>query len=446
MIFILEIIYLTLLLAQILRCLYFWQLKEYRWDRFREFLTTSQRLEFFLPSRRFFLPKFTLKILLLGYLSVYFSLETIRFFPNQLLGKILAFLLVPLTASLAVLFIKPATDILTDLIIFMAKIKIKLMPKSQIVIGITGSFGKTSIKEILSHVLSAKFRVCKTLGNNNTAIGVALTVLRQLNRSHQYFVVEMGAYKKGEIQKICQIVKPKIAVITGISDQHLSLFGNREKLIQAKSELLSALPINSLAFINGQNPGAKKIAKNFPQLNNIFYHYPKKKFKTNLLGDYQQLNLQAVNLIAQNFQVPSKIILKRFTNIPIFITMLVKKIGLNQAVIIDDSYNANPEGFKEAIQFVKTLKYSQKILITSGIIELGSASRKHHEEISRIAQPIFNHVFVTKPDIGAYFPQAQVEPDPGKILKKLNFNSQTLILLEGRLPKKFILSLCQNLS
>lgn len=446
MIHLIEVSYFLILLTAILRCLYFWQLKEYRLDRFKDFLSTSQRLQFFLPSKHFFRPKLTLKIILLGYLSVYFSVLIINFFPQQLLALIIAFILTPVTTSLSVLLIKPISDMFIDLLIFLAKLKMKLMPKSQIVIGITGSFGKTSTKEILSHVLSAKFKVCKTLGTNNTAIGVALTVLKQLNRSHQYFVVEMGAYKKGEIKAICQIVKPKIAIITGITDQHLSLFGSQENLIQAKSELLLALPAKSPAFFNGDNEITKKLANQFPHLNTMEYYFPKNKFTTNLLGDYQQLNLQAAYLVAQKLQLSPNLIRARFTNIPVFKTMLVKRIGLHQSVIIDDSYNANPEGFKAAINYVKTLNYSQKILITSGMIELGFASQKHHQEIGKLAQSVFNQVLVTKPDVAAFFPQVQLEPDPGKILKKLKLNSQTLVLLEGRLPEKFILSLCPNQS
>jgi len=178
----------------------------------------------------------------------------------------------------------------------------------------------------------------------------------------------------------------------------------------------------------------------------VYYYFPKNKFNTNLLGDFQQLNLQAAYLVGQKLQLPLKLLKVRFTNIPAFKTMLVKKIGLNKSTIIDDSYNANPEGFKAAINYVKTLNYSQKILITSGMIELGSASEKHHREIGKLAQPIFNQVFVTKPDVAEFFPQVQVEPDPNRILKKLPLNSRTLVLLEGRLPQKFILSLCPNRS
>lgn len=445
MIHYLELIYLLILLIAILRCLYFWQLKEYRFDRFKDLLTTSSRWQFLLPSKHFFRPKLTFKIILLSYLAVFFSVLLMDFFPQRI-GLVLAFFLAPLSTSLAVLLIKPLTDLLTDLLIFLATLKMKFMPKSQTVIGITGSFGKTSTKEILSHVLREKFKVCQTLGTNNTVIGVALTILKQLKRSHQYFVVEMGAYKKGEIKTICKIVKPNIAVITGITDQHLSLFGSQANIIQAKSELLLALPTKSPAFFNGQNQITKKLAKQFPRLKTQKYYFPKKKFKTNLLGDYQQLNLQAAYLVAKELNLSPKIIQARFTNIPAFKTLLSKKIGLHQTTVINDTYNANPEGFKAAINYVKSLNYSQKILITSGMIELGSANQKHHQSIARLVQPIFNQVFVTKPDVVEFFPKAELETDPRKILKKLKLNSKTLILLEGRLPQKFILSLCPNQS
>lgn len=446
MIHYLEIIYFLILLTAILRCLYFWQLKEYRFDRFKDFLSTSQRLQFFLPTNHFFRPKLTIKIILLGYLSIYFSILIINFLSQPLLAPLIAFILTPLTTSLSVLLIKPLSDLLTDLIIFLAKLKMKLMPKSQIVIGITGSFGKTSTKEILSHVLRAKFKVCQTLGTNNTAIGVAITVLKQLKPSHQYFVVEMGAYRKGEIKTICQIVKPKIAVITGITDQHLSLFCSQENLIQAKSELLLALPAKSLAFFNGRNSITKKLSNQFPHLITINYYFPKNRFTTNLLGDFQQLNLQAAYQIAQKLKLSPQLIRARFKNIPAYKTMLVKKIGFNHCLVINDSYNANPEGFKAVINYVKTLNYPYKILITSGMIELGSASEKHYREIGKLARTVFTQILLTKPDILKFFPQAQVEPEPGKIINKLSLNPQTLVLLEGRLPNKFILSLCPNQS
>ncbi|MCX6817189.1 MAG: UDP-N-acetylmuramoyl-tripeptide--D-alanyl-D-alanine ligase [Candidatus Beckwithbacteria bacterium] len=447
MIFLLQIIYFILLLVAILRCLYFWQLKEYRLDRFHQFLATSQARQYWLPVRWFLRPKLTLKILVLIYLSLYFSQILLQLKPFWL-WLIIAYLIMPLTATIAVLLLKPITDLLSDLVVFAAKIKLKFSPRSLIVIGITGSFGKTSTKEILAHVLSAKFSVCKTSGTNNTLIGVALAVLTKLHSSHDFFVVEMGAYKPGEIKAICQLVKPKLAILTGIGTQHLGLFGSQPKLISAKSELLQSLVTGSHAFINGENQIARSLVPQFSHLKIKLYFRPKKPYSTNLLGDYQQVNLTAAVQVASKFKIPSKVIISRLTNIPAFKTMMVKKTGLKHSIVIDNTYNANFDGFLAAINFIKTQNFSQNILITSGIIELGSRTAALHQQLAQAAGPVFTKIYLTKADIAKFFPGSIYEPDPKKILKDLIpiLNSKTLVLLESRLPKKFIASLCPNQS
>ncbi|MFH0943061.1 MAG: Mur ligase family protein [Candidatus Beckwithbacteria bacterium] len=425
----LEIIYFLLLLKEILKCLYYWQLKEYRFDRFKDLLRTQPKRLYFLPSRYLLFPRLTLKIILLVYLSLYFSL----FF-----HPILAYFLVPLIVSLVVIILKPLSDLFIDFLVFCAKIKLKVMPKSQLVIGITGSYAKTSTKEIISHILAAKYSVCKTPETKNTLIGVAITILKTLKPAHRIFVVEMGAYKPGEIKSICNLVKPTIGVLTGITSQHLSLFGSQEKLLLAKSELCQALPSKSLALFNGEDQAVRKIASNFPQLTQVFYTYPKTKYKTNLLGDYQQLNLQAGVLLARKLGIKTALIKKRLLSLPAFKTQLTRKLGVNRATIIDNTYNANPEGFKAAINFAKTLAFDKKILITSGIIELGEDSTKHHQAINRLAQPVFSQIYITKPNLIEFFPTAKLISDP----KKLSLDYKTLVLLISRLPQKFIDQLC----
>lgn len=222
MVHIIELIYFAILLKAILRCLYFWQLKEYRLDRFRLLLSTSDIKRFFLPTKSLLRPKLTIKVFILAYLSLYFSFQFLRFFP-QTIGPFLAYLAIPLSVSISVILLMPLTGFIYDFFIFMAKLKLRLFHKRLTVIGITGSFGKTATKEILAHLLSAKYQVCKTPATKNTAIGVALTILKNLKKHHQYFVVEMGAYKKGEIKQICQLVKPQVGILTGITEQHLGL-------------------------------------------------------------------------------------------------------------------------------------------------------------------------------------------------------------------------------
>src|SRR3990167_9259053 len=148
-----QIIYLLVLSEAILRCLYFWQLKEYRFDRFREGLRAG----------------LTAKIILLFLMTLILSRQFIWW---------LAYLLAPMLVAVAVAFISPITDAAKTGLVLLAKLKLVLFHRQLLVIGVTGSYGKTSTKAILAHILAAKFKVTKTYGTENTLIGVAKAVLK----------------------------------------------------------------------------------------------------------------------------------------------------------------------------------------------------------------------------------------------------------------------------
>ena len=405
----LELVYFLVLAQGLGRCLYYWQLKEYRLDRFRDVKFAA----YWLPSYRLLLPRLTIKILLLIFLTVYLSLWLVWW---------LAYLLVPLTTAVSVALIAPLSDLIKWLVIILAKIKLLIFHRRLLVIGVTGSYGKTSTKEILAHVLTDKFLVAKTPGTNNTLIGVALTVLIKLPRNAQVFVVEMGAYKVGEITSICRLVKPKIGILTGINEQHLDLFGSRENIIRAKSELLLALPKTGLAVINGVNPITKKLKAGQAPIK----HYRFGKFKTNLLGVHQQLNIGAAIAVARYLGVEQF----DLTHIPQFKTAITQTNGLNGALIINDSYNSNPDGFLAAVDLAKTIPAKKKILISPGIIELGRASETVHQRLLTAAKTVFDCIFMAEPEKPLL---RQME----KILTKNH-----LLLIEGRFSKKFIKKLC----
>ena len=180
-----------------------------------------------LATRGWKLPTFTLKIgLILITVSViifgWFYIEDLGFFLTY--GPILDKLLTPTVFTIVIVF-NLISWLIKKLIIFLAKRKIGMM-KGLTVIGITGSYGKTSTKEFLYTILSEKFKVIKTEGYNNTEIAVAMAILKKLKSLHEIFIVEMGAYKMGEIKAICNIVSPQIGIITGINKQHVELFGS----------------------------------------------------------------------------------------------------------------------------------------------------------------------------------------------------------------------------
>lgn len=409
----LELIYFLILLEALLRCLYFWQLKEYRWDRFREFLKTSEAKRYFLPGRNFLRPRLTLKIVLLFLFGLVLSRQFVWW---------LGYLLVPVTTAFLAAAFSPISDLVKWIVVLLAKLKLLFWHRRLLVIGITGSYGKTSTKEILAHVLAAKFMVAKTPETNNTLIGVAKAVLK-LKPATEIFVVEMGAYKIGEIAAICRLVKPKIGILTGINQQHLGLFGSQEKIIQAKSELLRALPKNGLAVVNGESQLARRAARG---INAGVKYYQAGSYPTNLLGAHQQLNIAAAMIVAKYLGVDKF----NLTDIPRFKTALTRVTGLNGAVIINDSYNSNPDGFLAAIALAKTIPARKKVLISPGIIELGRASKEVHARLRLAAAAVFDQVHITKNET--------------QLLKKLKtmLTKNHLLLIEGRFSAKFIRTVC----
>ncbi len=124
------------------------------------------------------------------------------------------------------------------------------------VIGITGSYGKTSTKEILYTILAEKFgenKVLKTKEHQNSEVGVSQCILNDLKPEHKIFVCEMASYNRGGIKLLCDIAKPKIGILTGINEQHMSTQGSQENIIKTKYELIESLPQDGLSIFNGEN-------------------------------------------------------------------------------------------------------------------------------------------------------------------------------------------------
>jgi len=339
-------------------------------------------------------------------------------------------------------------------IIFLAEKKIK-KAQNLLIIGITGSYGKTAVKEITSFILSGFFNILKTPLNCNTQIGIAFLILRKLRKNHEIFVVEMGAYKKGEIEAICKMVKPRIGILTGIDQQHLELFGSISKTKWAKYELIKALPNGGLAVFNQKNYYNKLLFK-ATKKDKVFYGQKRMCFKTKLVGDWQQENIQAALVICDFLKLTRRKVFNRLAKLEIPTLVLKMKRGIKGAMIINDSYSANPTGFFAAMDLLKKTPAKKRILITPGIIELGKASDKIHKEIGQKASKICNKVFLTKSDFEESFKKGiaknkgndfvEVQKDEVELLEKLKpfLDKRTAILLEGRLPTYLVKKLCRT--
>lgn len=287
--------------------------------------------------------------------------------------------------------------------------KMRSFRESVLVIGITGSYGKTSTKELLYEILSKKFKVLKTEANNNTEMGVAKTILEKLDRSYEIFIVEMAAYKKGEIKRICNIVKPTIGIITGIGSQHFKLFGAQENIISAKYEIIEALPEKGLAIFNGdsnffmdvfkktkkpkkfysvQNSQADVFAKSIKEFKErvefkIHDKSEEADFRANLVGIQGVSNVLGACLIAKELGINFSEMKEIIAGFKPFPKTMELKSGINGVMIIDDSYSGNFEGVISSLNYLKNYQDGKKIIVLYPLIELGALSRDIHKKIGK---------------------------------------------------------------
>lgn len=316
-----------------------------------------------------------------------------------------------------------------------------------LVIGITGSYGKSSTKELLAQVLSLKYKVAKTEGNDNSEIGVAQRVLK-LAGNEEVFIAEMGAYSRGEIRSICEIVKPKIGIITGIGDQHLGLFGSLEDIKKTKYELVESLPKDDLGLVADVDFSLKDVKNLSVFTDHVEFLYGGQKFKVPVLGGNQVRNLVAVIKVASHLGLSLPEIAKQLLSLdPRRISPYLLR-GKNGSYIIDNSYNASVEAFLSLLEYLTTWKGYAKIVVTPGMIELGSNAEKDHLLVGKRLK-VADAVFVTNPNYFRklnYWGNASLILDRSQLLAKLKEYSQkrSVILFINRVPKVLIDSLVED--
>lgn len=383
----------------------------------KELLTTHWRV----PKLT---PKMITILLVILYMQFFPLVELVNYKVNLDFLPFFDKLLAPSIALLVILFNIPSF-IYKKLMIWRAERKISKL-KNLIIIGITGSYGKTSTKEFLATILCEKYKVAKTPESQNTNIGIAKYIVNKLSSDHEVFVVEMGAYKRGEIKEICEMVHPKMGVVTGINEQHIELFGSQDETKKAKYELIESLPESSVAIFNGNNKHCLEMSSwaKKRKLNVLIYQTKKdlksiKAFKDHIEFTYIQnkkkFNFQASlmgvqtieNLLAAIYTALSlrmnldniKSGLKKIKPPPK--TMKLVKTSLNTSVI-DDSFNANFDGVISAIEYMKIYK-GKKILVLSPLIELGKDSSWIHKEIGKKAAKVCDLIILTNPNFEKSF-------------------------------------------
>ncbi len=281
------------------------------------------------------------------------------------------------------------------------------------VVAITGSNGKTTTKEMLTAILNAtgkgNGKVHATYGNLNNDIGLPLTLLK-LNATHEYVVVEMGMNHLGEIDYLTHIARPDVAVINNAGTAHIGELGSRDNIAQAKGEIFAGLQADGIAVINADNDFAaywqslnlqRKVvtfglnaqadvtatyqeADGFSLVN---LHTPNGQvdFKLQVQGAHNIGNALAASAAAYALGVSNTDIAKGLESFSGVYGRLERKSALNDAVLIDDTYNANPDSMRAAIGVLAKLA-GEKILVLGDMGELGADARNMHAEIGAYAK------------------------------------------------------------
>ncbi len=382
---------------------------------------------------------------------------------------------IPLIVSGIVLMFQPLTVFFRNRILQKARLKREEF-KDLIVVGITGSYGKSSVKEFLSVILSKKYKVLKTQKNQNSEIGISQCILNKLNSDHQVFVCEMGAYNRGGIKLLSGIAKPRMGIITGINEQHAATFGSLENIIQTKFELIDSLPSNGLAILNASNSFIKKksqeisLDKRLCSVNerldvwaeNIiiepemisFKAFSKNgdsaDFELSLNGAQNIENLLLAISCSLELGMSMQEISLACKQIKPFPKTMELRQGIGKVRIIDDSYSANPQGVMAALDYLSIFK-GKKILTMPCLIELGGGSKKIHEEIGEKIAKVCDLAIITTKDrfkeirkgaVGAGMNAENILflENPKDIFQKIgpDLNSRSIVLLESRVPEELI--------
>lgn len=293
---------------------------------------------------------------------------------------------------------------------YLSKANKKLKEMKQLkIIGITGSYGKTSSKNILSDILNIKYNALATPKNLNTNYGLMITINNHLSKFDDIFIAEMGAYKKGEIKSLCDMVHPKYGILTTIGTAHLESFGSLKNIQEGKFELIESLPADGIGILNKDDPqqvsyklkNTCKIvwigidcedvdvrACNIVGTNkgckfDVFFKGDKNKytFETKLLGKHNVYNILAAIALGREFGISTQNLINAVKQVnPIEHRLELKKLG--NFYQIDDAYNSNPVGAKSALE-VLSMMDGDKVVVTPGMIELGEKEEEYNREFGK---------------------------------------------------------------
>lgn len=344
-------------------------------------------------------------ITFIGIALITSRIESVRFATLfVMIGGVIAHLIAPIYLMLGNITTMPIEGFLRGRFVASAK---RVMKKiNPTVIGITGSYGKTTTKVFLTDILNGRYKAYPTPKSYNTMMGVCIAINNDLKNdfSIDYFVVEMGAYIRGEIQRICNLTPPHISIVVEVGPQHLERFGSLENIAIAKYEIIKELPPDGVGVFNWDNPYVREMYnKGYPKtrlaisktatpqnppdgvrfigsditetLNGLSFTVTdtqtgeSAQFETSLMGEHNVTNILLATAVAVHEGMKLRDVAQRVKNLRPAESRLVKQT-IGGITIINDAYSANPAGVVSALKAL-SLHSGRKLVVTPGMVELG---------------------------------------------------------------------------
>ncbi len=365
---------------------------------------------------------FGLALLLMAPMAAFFSYQSLAAALGAaalgasafwLSGFLLLMQLLPVALVLANFLLWPFEEMLRQK--YIGEAQKKLHALSPRIIGIAGSFGKTSVKHILAHLLSMQAPTLATPGSVNTILGICRIIREKLAAEHQFFIVEMGAYSRGSVARLCQLFPPQAGIITALGVEHFERFKSLDAIVAAELELADAVlskaqqplvllqrgrefraieklaqqNIAAVCFVGGDAADileAKLTATGV--LVQLRWQGEMHTLQAPLYGLVQAENIALAFCMACQLGMPPEHAVLALKSLPQIQHRLEVKRTLGQYTVIDDAYNSNPQGFAAALDVLHQLaaaQQGQRILVTPGMVELGELHAAEHQKLGAMA-------------------------------------------------------------
>ena len=388
---------------------------------------------------------------------------------------VVAVQLIPLTLIAANLLLAPAEARVQRR--YWNEARARLDQLKPTVIAITGSYGKTSVKHIIGHVLETAAPTLITPGSVNTAMGIARVIRERLQPQHRYFVVEMGAYGIGSIRRLCALTPPHLGIITAIGKAHYERFKSLDAVSRAKFELAEAARDNggsvivasdTLDFVwprqfierhrdititVGEDAASDLVIETVRQepdgiIAAIRWRGERYELRAPLYGLHHGRNIALAFAAASSLGLPPEDIVASLRSAPQIAHRLEVKRQANGTVVIDDAYNSNPVGFASALELLDVLRQpdGRRIVVTPGMVELGAEHEAEHARIGRLAAEHADVLVAVAPHrvgpLAASFREAAPEREivscagfaEARAWLDRNLTGRDVVLLENDLP------------